>query len=325
MKSKILVLLLVGMSQFFCSIASAQLNFDQYPNVVLSNKEVKVKVFLPDSENGLYRATRFDNSSVIGSVQYKGHEYFGYHKDTHDPLFAVDILGPAEGYKTPGLGYDEAKPGGQFIRIGVGVLEKDNAEKYNYMTTFKVVDYGKWQIKNGKDWIEFTHTVSSDNGYGYIYKKTIKLTDNGFTIEHKLKNSGVKAIETDQYSHNFFMIDNEKSGPSFNISYPFTISSDSDLKGLMEFKDNNLYFIKYLENTAAYVEFKDVSKKVEDNQFTVTNKKSGAGVTFSLDKPLFRVAFWANKNTLCPENYIQLSAAPGEEEAWTSSYKLFVK
>ncbi len=32
---------------------------------------------LPDAENGMYRATRFDWSGVIGSVKYKGHEYLG--------------------------------------------------------------------------------------------------------------------------------------------------------------------------------------------------------------------------------------------------------
>jgi len=252
MKSIVLLLTLASMCVFLENCTSKKMDFEQFPSIVISNNEVQMKVYLPDPEKGFYRATRFDWSGVIGSVQYKGHEYFGYWKETHDPLFHEDLTGPVEGYIEPGLGYADAEPGGKFIRIGVGIIEKEDETEYNWRKTYKILDHGKWQIDHGEDWVTFSHEIKSDIGYGYIYEKTIKLKSNGFTIKHKLQNTGIKAIETDQFNHNFFMIDGEHSGPSFNISFPYSISTNDDLKGYLKIKDNDLYFTKELDNNSVF-------------------------------------------------------------------------
>ena len=131
------------------SCNSDKLNFDQYPSLTISNDEVEMKLYLPDPENGFYRGTRFDWSGVIGSVRYKGHDYFGYWKKTHDPFFHEDLSGPVEGYIDPGLGYDEAEPGGEYVRIGVGVIEKPDEEQYSFRNFYKLLDSGIWAIDHG--------------------------------------------------------------------------------------------------------------------------------------------------------------------------------
>ncbi|MFC2126377.1 hypothetical protein ACFLU5_16415 [Bacteroidota bacterium] len=300
--------------------------FAQYPSTVISNDEVTMKIYLPDAEKGLYRATRFDWSGVIGSVQYKGHEYFDYWKETHDPMVHEDLTGPVEGFIEPGLGYAEAEPGGKFIRIGVGIIEKEEEDEYDWMKTYKIVDNGKWKIDQGEDWIQFTHEVNSDFGYGYIYTKTIKLKGASFVIEHSLKNTGEKAIETDQFNHNFFIIDGKKSGPGLNISFPYAISTDADLKGYMEIKDRDLYYIKDIpKRDNVYMVLEGYTEDIADHKVTIVNKESGAGVSLSIDKPLYRMVFWTCETTLSPENFIWISVQPGEEENWTSEYTLFVE
>ena len=316
---------MAAMALFLGSCTFNDLNFDQYPSLTISNEEVEMKIYLPDAEKGLYRATRFDWSGVIGSVKYKGHEYFGYWKDTHDPLFHEDLTGPVEGYINPGLGYDEAEPGGKYVRIGVGLIEKPDETEYSFRNYYELLDHGKWAVDHGADWISFKHELSSDIGYSYIYEKIIHLKKDGFSIQHKLQNTGEKIIETDQFNHNFFMIDGEHSGPPFNISFPYSISTNDDLKGYLKIKDNDLYFTKELDNNSVFLELRGYGGEVTDHQVTVFNSKSGAGVTFNLDKPLFRMVFWACETTLSPENSIWISVLPGEEEVWTSDYTLFVK
>jgi len=302
------------------------MDFDQYPSLIISNEEVEMKVFLPDAENGLYRATRFDWSGVIGSVQYKGHEYFGYWKDTHDPLFHEDLTGPVEGYVKPGLGYDEAGPGGKYVRIGVGVIEKPDEKEYSFRNSYKLLDHGTWTTEHGADWISFRHELNSDIGYSYIYEKLIKLKSDGFIIEHKLQNKGSLAIETDQFNHNFFMIDGEQSGRAFTIKFPFPLSTESDPKGFVEIRDNQIKFIKDLkEDDSFFLLLDGYSNALSDHEVTVENNISGAGVTFKVDKPLYRMAFWACRTTLSPENFIWISVEPGAEEHWKSEYTLFVK
>lgn len=301
------------------------LDFSAYPSLEISNAHVHMKVYLPDPENGLYRATRFDWSGIIGSVTYREHEYFGYWKDTHDPLFHEDLSGPAEGFIKPGLGYQEAKPGEGFIRLGVGVLEKLDEAEYDWMGTYPILDHGHWNIDHGENWIKFTHELQSDLGYAYRYTKTIRLKKNGFSLEHSLQNKGEKIIETDQFNHNFFMIDGQKSGRAFQLEFPFSVFSADDPKGYVELEGKQLTFINDIKKGGSvYLTLEGFGTEIKDHQVTVVNRESGAGVTFTMDKPLHRLAFWACETTLCPENFIWISLAPGEEETWTADYRLFV-
>src|SRR5947208_10968522 len=111
-----------------------------YPHVYLKNDKLRVKVYLPDTEKGFYRGTRFDWAGVLGEVEFSGHKVFGPWKDTHDPTNHDDIIGPCEefGNQSP-LGYAEAKPGGTFLKIGVGELEKSKEEKYGFARKYKIV------------------------------------------------------------------------------------------------------------------------------------------------------------------------------------------
>ncbi|MFC2090516.1 putative glycoside hydrolase [Bacteroidota bacterium] len=323
MRNVILLLAIIGMTQSPDLCYSQGLDFEKYPHVKLSNKDVKMTVYLPDAEKGVYRATRYDWSGAIGSVQYKDHEYFGFWKDVYNP--EVGMLGPADTYKNAGLGYEEAEPGESFIRIGVGLIEKEDEPAYDYHNTYKLVDPGEWIIEKGEDWISFVHIINSDFGYGYKYKKIIRLKEDGFEIEHKLKNTGKKTIETDQYSHNFFMLDNEICGPDIQISYPYPVSTEDDLKDLMEVKGNTLHFTKKMEKGTAFMGLKGFGKSAKDNTFTIKNTKSGAGVKFSVDQPLVKLEFWTNGKTICPENTMQIYVEPGKEQVWTSDYTLFTK
>ncbi len=301
------------------------LNLDQYPHVMLSNEEVEMKVYLPDPESGLYQATRFDWSGVIGSLKYKGHEYFDYWKNTHDPLIHEDLPGPVEGWIKPGLGYEEASPG--FIRIGVGILEKPEGEtEYRWTETYRIMDHGQWTVDHGQEWISFTHQVNSEFGYAYEYVKKITLNEHGFVIHHQLKNTGEKAIETDQFNHNFFVIDQTTSGPDFLVQFPFELSTERDTKGMVELRGNEIHYLKPVEDgSSVFLELTGFDEDVEDHQATVINRKTGAGINLAVDQPIYRMAFWTCHTTLCPENFIWIHVEPGETMEWNSAYTVFTQ
>ncbi len=300
------------------------MNLDQYPHIILTNEAIEMKVYLPDPEKGLYRATRFDWSGVIGSLKYKGHEYFDYWKDTHDPLIHEDLPGPVEGFIEPGLGYEEAGAGDGFIRIGVGILEKRDEEKYGWTDTYKILDHGKWTVDQGKDWISFTHVIASDFGFAYKYIKRIELLDEGFVIRHTLENTGDKTIETDQFNHNFFVIDKTQSGTDFSVEFPFSLQTESDTRGLVSIDDKKIKFEKMVEQgKSTFLELTGFGESADDHQVTVVNHKTGAGIKFAVDQPIYRMAFWTCKTTLCPENFIWIDVEPGETMQWNSTYTVF--
>src|SRR5262252_196130 len=114
----------------------------EFPEAEISNGSIRAKLLLPDPERGYYRGTRFDWSGVISSLQYKGHEYFGQWFDKYDPKLHDAIMGPVEEFRSNdgGVGYADAKPGGTFIRIGVGVVRKPEEKEYQNFRTYDIVN-----------------------------------------------------------------------------------------------------------------------------------------------------------------------------------------
>ena len=119
-----------------------------YPKASISNGPVQAVLYLPDAKNGYYRASRFDWSGVIPCLAYKGHTYFGIWFSHYDPMLADAIAGPVEEFRSTdgALDYDQAKPGGLFVKIGVGVLRKADDSPYKFMYTYPLVDGGKWTV-----------------------------------------------------------------------------------------------------------------------------------------------------------------------------------
>lgn len=305
---------------------NAQVEEGKFPATSISNGTVTMKLYLPDKDKGSYRATRFDWSGIIYSLKWNGHEYFDYWKSTHDPLFHEDLCGPVEGSITPGFGYTEAKPGEYFVRLGVGSIEKRNEKAYGAFETYKILDFGKWKVKQGPEWIEFRHTLKTKNGWGYVYTKRISLktAEPGFIIHHNLKNTGSKTMEFDQFNHNFFMIDGELTGKNIKVEFPFNLSSESDLKDLVRLDGREVVFLKdFAANENVFVELKGYGTSVSDHMATVTNTKSGAAIRLKVDKPLHRFAFWSCQTTQCPENFIWIKVEPGQMQEWNSDYTLF--
>ena len=296
-----------------------------FPSTEISNDKVHMKLYLPDKDKGYYRATRFDWSGIIASLTWNGHEYFGQWKTTHDPLVHEDLSGPVEASVQPGPGYDQAPFGGTFVRLGVGVLEKPHEKEFHWDHTYRILDPGKWTVTQGKDWIGFRQEISSPDGYAYVYTKKITLKEDepGFIISHTLQNTGTKTFEVDQFNHNFFMIDGEPTGRNFVVSFPYNLTTENDTKGIVKLEKNEITFLQDLDKGSVWLELQGYSDRVSDHAVSVVNKKTGAGIKFHVDKPLYKQVFWACPTTLCPENFILLHVEPGQEESWNSDYTLF--
>src|SRR5216684_6586507 len=105
----------------FACLSACLLSAQDYPKSEISNGLIHAELMLPDRQNGSYRGTRFDWSGIISSLQFGGHEYFGRWYERHDPRIHDAITGPVEEFllNNSALGYEAAKPGGVFVRIGV--------------------------------------------------------------------------------------------------------------------------------------------------------------------------------------------------------------
>jgi hypothetical protein len=300
-----------------------------FPQAEISNGLIKAKLLLPDPEHGYYRGTRFDWDGVMESLTFDGHNFFGKWFDRYEPTLHDAIMGPVEEFRTgeTAIGYDEAKPGGLFIKIGVGILRKPDDQKYSQFRTYPLVSPGKRIVTPESDRVIFQHELSNGEGYAYVYKKTVRLARGKpeLIIEHSLKNVGSKVIDTSVYNHDFYMIDNQPAGPSYRVAFAFAPQAKNDLKGLAEIRGKELVYQRDLHagGESVYTPISGFGTTPVDNDIVVENAVAKAGVREMGDRPLSNFYFWSIRSTVCPEGYIHMSVAPGNTFKWKITYRFY--
>jgi hypothetical protein len=304
----------------------SQLAATQFPQAEISNASVRATVYLPDAQSGYYRGTRFDWSGVIASLKWNGHEYFGQWFDRYDPKIHDAITGPVEEFLTgeSGLGYVEAKPGENFVRIGVGAVRRPDEPAYRRFETYEIVDSGKWTVHKSSDKIEFIHELGDTAGYSYVYRKTLRLAKDSLVLEHRLKNTGKKRIATSVYNHNFFTMDRQPTGPDIVVRFPFEPRASRPLNDLAAIRGNDANFLReFVKGQTVFTEVEGFGATAKDYDFRIENRKTGAGVRITGDRPLQKVYFWSAHLTTCPEPYIDVSVEPGKESSWRITYQFY--
>jgi hypothetical protein len=310
------------------------------PVAEISNGRISATVYLPDPMSGFYQGTRFDWSGVVRSLEANGHSYYGpwftkRSETVRDFIYdGEDIvagpcsstMGPADEFRP--LGYDAAKPGGTFVKIGVGMLKRTDEKAYDAYRLYPIADHGKWSIKHKGDSIEILQILSDgSSGYGYEYRKTLRLVKGKSEMElaHSLKNIGENAIETQVYNHNFLVIDGKGPQAGTTVMLPFAVSTgrkpNPDLAAI---EGNKVIYKKTLagEDVVSFpiTGFGDTAS---DHEIRVENRAVKAGMSMRGDKPLKSVSLWSIRSNVSVEPFVAVSVAPGKEFRWTSSYRYY--
>jgi hypothetical protein len=224
------------------------------------------------------------------------------------------------------IGYKEARPGEDFLKPGVGVLAKWNDAPYRFGGAYPIVDTGTWKVRVGKRSVRFRQVLRGPEGYAYVYEKTLTLSKKEpvMTLQHSMKNTGRKAIETYVYDHDFFMLDGKPTGPGMVVHFKFEPKPQGDIGAAAKIEGKDLVYIEALaprKGVAGYLT--GYSNDARDFDFTVEDTRSSIGVQQTADHPLARLYFWSTQTTICPEGYIKLNVAPGETSRWTLRYRFF--
>ena len=310
------------MMTFF--VIESQIVKAEIPQVEISNGLITVKLYLPDAEQGYYRGSRFDWSGVIPELKYKGHDYFGQWFRVYDPKIHDAICGPTEEFSA--IGYEQAPVGGEFIRIGIGGLRKPAENSFERFGYYELSNPGKWTVKKAKDYVVFTHQLKDVAGYSYVYEKKVRLVKGKpqMVLEHRLKNTGKKTIQTDVYCHNFFTIDHQPTGPNSVVKFAFPASAARESPAA-RINGQQIEFIRELSprESVFWEEIQGHNKSVKDYDFRIENVKTGAGVRITADRPVSKIVFWSSATTQCPEPYIDINIQPGETFSWTITYDFY--
>jgi hypothetical protein len=310
------------------------------PVAEISNGKISATVYLPDPANGFYHGTRFDWSGVVRSLQANGHSYYGpwftkRSETVRDFIYqGEDIvagpcsstMGPADEFQP--LGYDAAKPGGTFVKIGVGILERPDDKAYDAYRLYPIAGHGKWSVKRNADSIEILQVLTdTSSGYGYEYRKTLRLVKGKSEMElvHSLKNIGKNAIMTQVYNHNFLLLDGKGPQAGTTVTLPFAITTGRkpDPK-LAVIEGKKVVYKKTLagEDVVSFP-ISGFGDTASDHEIRVENSALKVGMSLRGDQPLQSVNLWSIRSNISVEPFVAVSVAPGKEFRWTTAYRYY--
>jgi len=288
---------------------------------ILKSNSLKVAIDLP-LEN--YKGSRFDWSGKISSIRFKDL-----------PLTTIEDAGSKDvnflgkglynefGITNP-VGYNETPKGGWFHKIGVGLLKKEHKQ---YLFHRKhVIRPAHFDITYEDRKIIIICKSELVNGYSYILKKEISISENSFTINYFLHNTGEKKIITDEYVHNFMAINNALIGEDYKLNFPFPINSSLfdetvNSENKVEIGLDNVTFNKTPKKQFFFSNL--TGGKELQAEWILTNLKANVGIkefgSFKTDK----INLWGWKHVISPELFFKISVDPKETVEWSRKFDVF--
>ena len=88
---------------------------------------------------------------------------------------------------------------------------------------------------------------------------------------------------------------------------------------------NRLVYTKVLEGVECFqTGFTGFGPTVTDHEIRIENRKVGAGVRITGDRPMSRFGYWSIRTVMAVEPYIDINVEPGKEFTWKWTYDYFV-
>ncbi len=301
---------------------------DGVPFTTLTAGALTLTIALPDREHGYYRGFRFDGAGMVTQATWNKHTFFSELKQPHQPTDHDGVAGPAEefGMDEP-LGYAAAKPGEGFLKIGVGMLVKPDANAYSFHGDYALREAASWTSAASAGGLDFS-TTQKLGDFAYRYDERIALLPrgDGFALIHTLANTGTAAFRTDHYSHNMIAIDARPIDSSYAVVYPFT---PTVREGAAHFTAKNMMLTMGDDIANGTTQWAILAghrtapdaHAAADNQMTVANTAAHAAVVITTDQPIAKAVLYGERTALCPENFIVLSLAPGQSAEWTTMFQ----
>ena len=303
------------------------------PVATLHNGPVMMTVALPDRERGFFRGTRFDQAGVVTSLKLGDREFYGpwferTAPEVLDYTYTADgvVAGPDSAASGPveefgQIGFENAKPGELFLKIGVGLLRKPDDKPYDKYRHYEIADWGQRSVHTAQDSVTLTQTMTAGQ-QPYVYEKTLRLVPGKpqMVIEHVLKNVGTKAISTNVYDHNFLRLVQGNGG--IRATFPFAVAAATPpAANLIRLDGHTMTYLRpMVDKERVSFTLTGFGQNAADYDIDIADTATGAGVRIQGDKPITRINVFSIDRVQAVEPYIALDVPPGGEMRWSYTY-----
>lgn len=290
-----------------------------YERVPAKKEKKKMKlsngVLTVDFCRDCYAGQRFDNTGTIREITMT--------KEGRTAQFCTqESLIPGQGTGGVGLanefgiggavGFEEAKPGGAFLKIGVGWLQKPDEESYRFGREYLVLEEGRRAAVQAGSRLVISWECRPQDGYACAYEKTIELDGPQLKLSYELKNTGRKEFSTTEYVHNFVNLD----GAPYSEDYMLTVSDEELCRKYQGQFVNPAHFASYMAMT------EEESRRLRG--WKLSHRVTGVTMEETVDFAPEKFAVWAMEHVVSCELFIDVGLKPGECRAWSRTYTFSV-
>ncbi len=253
---------------------------------------------------------RFDTLGAITNIRIDGVEFCA----REGLIDEFNIQAP---HSPPG--FDEAKPGESFMKIGVGELVRPDDSIYLFFHHYAVRKSAPVSIRRKKNELELKQMCRTGNGWAYDYRKLIRIEpeEKTVTISYLLENTGRHAFVAEQYNHNWFNPGGGAVDKSYMLEHQFKTSGEIP-PGLRS-SGKSIGITGKITKPVYFPS--DSPSSSEKNSFILKHSSTGRSVSSRGDFDLARFAFYADTTAVCPETFFRAEIKTGCSASWSRQYK----
>jgi hypothetical protein len=240
-----------------------------------------------------------------------------------------------EAFQPDPPGCNEGKSGDPFLKIGVGILRRDGGA-YNFSANYPVIELAHTTATWQPDRVHFVQTLTGTaNGYCCYLEEDVLIKNDRLIMSYLLRNTGSKPFTTEQYLHDFVCFSGRSVGPNVRLTFPYDFTTNpivSPWQGPTAVRNIMAAAAAVYVRVANSIEFMEKASGVPKiwiykpqgyvgpELCAVEQADTRQRVCVETSIPAAYVGIWTTDYQVSPEQFLQVTLAPGEETRFTRTY-----
>jgi hypothetical protein len=274
-----------------------------------------------DEPGTTYRGSRFDWSGIASQVVLDNTHSFLSQESGGGYVGTAGIGLCTEFGTTTPVGYNDAAVGARFPKIGIGRLTRTSEKAYFFFDPYPIEPFAL-QVESDGSSATFRMPDCRCGKFHFDYVKTLRAVDDRLTIECSLANKGQEPIVTEEYCHNFLVVDRQPVGPDYRLELPFEIKP-ADISEPCRVTGRQITLERTPE-TYFYLT-QPAGLPAGPLSWKLTHVPSGAGIEVTEHFTPHGFELWGMAHVISPEFLIWLDVQPGKEWSWKREYRFFAR
>lgn len=280
---------------------------------------LRIEILEPGEECN--NRTRFDRAAYISEVVLNN----GIRFCASEPKNLIHPCSGGRGFCSE-FRFDvsgEAEIGEYYPKFGVGLIRKEEDEKFIFHKTYHDVVPFPVQVEHDEQKAVFVTEPVECLGYAMRSEKTVSVDGNTVTVITKVENTGKKEIHMEEFCHNFISIDGMAVGSDYELSMPQIpdlgyerLTNRRGYSGVMRGNGKGITFCEpTVIDTDFYVDGKDIEPTIP---FTWKMIQKGAKAYVEGEDYFVpgKLPIWGVDHMLSPEVVHCFTLKPGETTEW---------